>query len=99
MVVPELSRRGISARAMVRNEEQAKLAVANGAAEVVIADLRDPRSLDKASSGVSGVFHIGPAFAADEARMGLNMASWAVARFCSVPPMLGGNNACSGNRW
>ncbi|MES1264384.1 MAG: NmrA family NAD(P)-binding protein, partial [Variovorax sp.] len=73
MVVPELSRRGIRARAMVRNEEQAKLAVANGAAEVVFADLRDARSLDNASTGVEGVFHTGPAFAPDEARMGLNM--------------------------
>ncbi|MEK7943807.1 NmrA family NAD(P)-binding protein [Pigmentiphaga sp. YJ18] len=75
MVVPELARRGVSVRAMVRGEAEARLARANGAAETVEADLRDPTSLDRALRGVRGVFHIGPVFAADEAQMGLNMVA------------------------
>jgi len=75
MVVPELARRGVFVRAMVRNEAEAARARANGAAETVEADLRDPASLDRAVRGVQGVFHIGPVFAADEAQMGLNMVA------------------------
>ncbi|WP_286667713.1 NmrA family NAD(P)-binding protein [Variovorax flavidus] len=73
MVVPELAKRGVRTRAIVRNEDEAKVARSNGATEVVFADLRDPRSLDSATKGVDGVFHIGPVFASDEAQMGLNM--------------------------
>jgi uncharacterized protein YbjT (DUF2867 family) len=73
MVVPELARRGVHVRAMVRNETEAAAAKRNGAAETVFADLREPRTLAEATRGMDGVFHIGPAFAADEAQMGLNM--------------------------
>jgi len=73
MVVPELARRGVHVRAMVRNEEEASIARAQGAVEVAFADLRDGRTLDRAAAGVDGVFHIGPVFAIDEAQMGLNM--------------------------
>ena len=73
MVVPELAQRGAYVRAMVRNEAEARVARASGAAEVVFADLRDVGSLESASAGMEGVFHIGPVFAADEAQMGLNI--------------------------
>jgi uncharacterized protein YbjT (DUF2867 family) len=75
MVVPELAKRGVHVRAMVRNDMDAKVASRNGAAETVVADLRDPASLAVAASGMDGVFHIGPAFAADEAQMGVNMVT------------------------
>ena len=73
MVVPELAQRGAYVRAMVLNEGEARVARANGAAEVVFADLRDVGSLESAAAGMEGVFHIGPVFAADEAQMGLNI--------------------------
>jgi uncharacterized protein YbjT (DUF2867 family) len=73
MVVPELARRGAHVRAMVRDEAASRIAKANGAAETVFADLRQPDTLVKAATGMDGVFHIGPVFAVDEARMGLNM--------------------------
>lgn len=73
MVLPELVARGARVRALVRNQEQAASAYRRGASEVVYADLRDMDSLAKAVDGVEGVFHIGPAFVADEAQLGINM--------------------------
>jgi uncharacterized protein YbjT (DUF2867 family) len=75
MVIPELASRGVHVRAMVRDDAQAKVAQANGAAEIVFADLRQPRTLAEAAQGMDGVFHIGPVFAADEAQMGLNLVA------------------------
>lgn len=75
LVVPELARRGATVRGLVRTEEQAATALAGGAAEVVHGDLRDPDSLDAAVRGVDAVFHIGPAFVADEAQLGLNVVA------------------------
>ena len=73
MVVPELVKRGAHVRAMVRDAAEAAVAKANGASEIVLADLRRPSTLAEAVIGMDGVFHIGPVFAADEAQMGLNM--------------------------
>jgi uncharacterized protein YbjT (DUF2867 family) len=44
-----------------------------GATEVVVGDLGDPQSLDRALEGVEGVFYIGPLFAENESQLGLNM--------------------------
>ncbi|MDT4842270.1 HpnA: hopanoid-associated sugar epimerase [compost metagenome] len=71
LVVPELRRRKVAVRALVRDEARAAAARALGAAEAAIGDLRDIDSLAAATRGVDGVFHIGPAFAADEAAMGV----------------------------
>lgn len=73
MVIPELIKRGAHVRAMVRDVAEAAAAKANGASEIVFADLRRPSTLAEAALGMGAVFHIGPAFAADEAQMGLNM--------------------------
>jgi uncharacterized protein YbjT (DUF2867 family) len=75
LVVPELARRGASVRALIRHEPQAASVRARGAAQIGLGDLRDLRSLDAALDGVDGVFHIGPAFAPDEAELGLNMVA------------------------
>lgn len=75
LVVPELARRGATVRALVRDERGRQKAVDNGAAEAVVADLRDPASLRRAAEGADGVFHIGPAFQPDEARMGCNLVA------------------------
>lgn len=71
LVVPALRRRDVAVRALVRDEARAAVARALGATEIAIGDLRDAASLAEATRGVDGVFHIGPAFAADEAAMGV----------------------------
>ncbi|MCI3273536.1 SDR family oxidoreductase [Streptomyces cylindrosporus] len=72
-VLPELVARGVTARALVRDAARADVALRRGAAETVVGDLADPDSLPPAVDGVDGVFHIGPAFAPDEAAMGVAM--------------------------
>ncbi len=73
LVVPELARRGVIVRGLVRDDAKAALARAGGAAEIAFGDLRDRTSLDAALRGVDGVFHVGPAFAPDEAELGIRM--------------------------
>ncbi|WP_095090694.1 NmrA/HSCARG family protein [Mesorhizobium sophorae] len=73
LVVPELVRRNATVRALVHDPENAEKARMLGASEVATGDLRNRRSLESAVEGVDGVFHIGPAFAPDEAAMGVAM--------------------------
>ncbi|MDX8507100.1 NmrA/HSCARG family protein [Mesorhizobium captivum] len=73
LVVPELVRRNANVRALIRDSANVEKARQFGASEVATGDLRDRRSLESALEGVDGVFHIGPAFAADEAAMGVAM--------------------------
>lgn len=78
LVVPELLARGLTVRALVRDERRAAVARQRGAHETVVADLSDPSSLRAAVEGVDGVFHVNPAFAPDEAGMGRAMVDAAV---------------------
>src|SRR5450631_3468664 len=71
LVVPELKKRGATVRALVRSEEGARLARELGADETAVGDLNDPASLSAAAAGTEGVFHINPAFAPNEAELGL----------------------------
>jgi uncharacterized protein YbjT (DUF2867 family) len=77
LVVPELVRRNATVRALIREPASAEKARRLGASEVVIGNLRDPQSLEDAVEGVDGIFHIGPAFAPDEAAMGVGMVETA----------------------
>jgi uncharacterized protein YbjT (DUF2867 family) len=79
LVVPELIRRGIWVRALVRSREAGKIARERGADETVIGDLEDTRGLISATVGADGVFHIGPAFHPREAAMGVTMVNAAKA--------------------
>lgn len=79
LVVPELKQRGVTVRAMIRNENKSVAARQQGADEIAIADFRDSASLRAAASGVDGVFHINPAFAPDEAELGVAMVEAAKA--------------------
>ncbi len=45
----------------------------------MVGDLRDPQSLRSAAEGADGIFHLGPAFAPDEAEMGVAMVEAAKA--------------------
>lgn len=78
MVVPELVKRGIQVRGLVRHESRADQARRNGATETVAADLGDLDALSRASEGVDGVFGIIPAFAREETRIGTTMVEAAV---------------------
>lgn len=80
LVVPALVRQGVTVRAFVRDRSKADHATRNGATETAIGDLRDADSLDAALRGVDGVFHIGPAFAPDEAELGLRVVEAARRR-------------------
>jgi uncharacterized protein YbjT (DUF2867 family) len=70
LAVTALSQRGARVRGLVRNAEQGNEAQRLGAAEVVIGDLRELRSVDAALAGVDAVFYIAPAFLPDEAEVG-----------------------------
>lgn len=78
LVMPELGRRGALVRALIRDRSNMGLAQSLGAQQVVVGDLRDRESLDIALQGIDGVFHIGPAFAPDEAAMGVAMVEASV---------------------
>ncbi len=79
LVVPELIRRGARVRGLVHTAKNEDKARANGATEIVVGDLRDRKSLDRAVEGVDGVFYIAPAFQKDEAQLGQNMVAAAIA--------------------
>jgi len=70
LAVAALSQRDARVRGFVRNAAQGNEAQRLGAAEVVIGDLRDLRSVDAALAGVDAVFYIAPAFLPDEAEVG-----------------------------
>ena len=73
LVVPELTRRGATVRALVHDSGKEPAARQAGAEETVVADLNEPDTLPAAVKGVDAVFHIGPAFAPSEARMGISL--------------------------
>lgn len=73
MVVPELLKRGARVRALVRDDGKAEAARRHGAAETAVGSLTDSASLRRAADGVDGVFHINPAFAPDEGKLGVAM--------------------------
>ena len=79
LVVRALSARGISVRGLVQSLDRSGAARANGASEVVVADLNDRESLERAVQGVDGVFHVIPAFVPDEAATGVALVEVAAA--------------------
>ncbi|MDT5354769.1 MAG: hypothetical protein QOJ56_3301 [Mycobacterium sp.] len=74
-VLRELTKRGVSVRALVRDQQRADVARQNGATEVAFGDLTEPAGLRDVLAGMDGVFHIGPAHAAREAEMGVAMVN------------------------
>jgi len=70
LVVPELARRGVNVRGLVRDAKQGEEVRKHGASEIAVGDLRDRASLDAALNGVDAVFYIAPAFLLGEAEVG-----------------------------
>ena len=78
-VLPELKKRGLKVRALVRTRAAEEIARSRGADETVLGDLEDARCLISAAVGADGVFHIGPAFSPRESAMGMTMVDAARA--------------------
>lgn len=78
-VIPELKQRDVTIRALVRSEDKIDVARQQGADEAVVGDLNDAGSLRVAASGMEGVFHLNPAFAPNEAELGVAMVEAAKA--------------------
>lgn len=70
MVLPELVKRGVTVRALIRDPSEADTVRAHGASEIAVADLQDMKALGAALAGVQRMFYIAPAFSKDEAGMG-----------------------------
>ena len=79
LVLPELKKRGVKVRALVRSRESERKARERGADETAFGDLSEPRGLISAAVGADGVFYIGPAFAPRESDMGVTMVDAAKA--------------------
>ncbi|CAM4077770.1 NAD(P)H azoreductase [Bordetella pseudohinzii] len=73
LVVPALKSRQLRVRVLARHSAKAEAALAGGADEAVLGDLRDPASLLAAARGATGVYYLGPALVPDQKTLGLNI--------------------------
>lgn len=78
-VVPALKRKGLRVRAFVREASEADHVRDGGADEVVLGDLTDRASVDRAVHGMDNVFYIAPAFLAGEADVGRSVVEASTA--------------------
>lgn len=78
-VVPELKQRGVTIRALMWDKNKTDTARQQGADEAVVGELNDAESLRAAASGMEGDFHLNPAFAPNEAELGVVMVKAAKA--------------------
>lgn len=78
-VLPALKERGATVKALITSEDKRAEAIAQGADEAAVADLNDEQSLRRAAEGADGVFHLNPAFAPNEAELGVAMVNAAVS--------------------
>ncbi|UXA19574.1 SDR family oxidoreductase [Mycobacterium sp. SMC-4] len=65
-LVRQLVATGQGVRAFVKNEDQARRSRTDGAAEIVIGDLRQPGDLENALRGVRQIYHAAPTQLVDE---------------------------------
>lgn len=73
MVVPALVRHGVEVRGLVHDAAKREATLQAGALEAVVADLADVDALAAAVDGTDGVFGLVPAFAEQEASMGVSV--------------------------
>ncbi|HLE27228.1 MAG TPA: NmrA family NAD(P)-binding protein, partial [Anaerolineales bacterium] len=74
-VVKALAARGQAVRAFVHREEQVGAAMALGAREVIVGDMRDEVALRRAMGNAKAVYHICPNVSPDEIAIG----NWVIA--------------------
>jgi uncharacterized protein YbjT (DUF2867 family) len=72
-VVRAMAARGVAVRALVRRPEQVAPLRTDGAAEVVVGDLRDRAALRRAVHGAGGAYYICPAMNPDEEEFGVGL--------------------------
>ncbi|MBV9512293.1 MAG: NmrA family NAD(P)-binding protein [Caulobacteraceae bacterium] len=77
-VVPALVARGATVRGLVHEAKAVAWIREEGAAEVLVGDLRDHRSIAAALDGVGSVFYVAPAFLPNEAQVGVDFVTAAV---------------------
>ena len=65
-LVQQLVAQGCDVRAFVKNDDQARRSRADGAAEIVIGDLRRPGDLESALRGARQIYHAAPTQLVDE---------------------------------
>ncbi len=82
-IVHKLSKLGLPTRAIVRTETQVDGLIRLGAAEVVIAELRDAHAVNSFFQGIEKVYHICPNMSPDEEIIGELMISAARENDCS----------------
>jgi uncharacterized protein YbjT (DUF2867 family) len=77
-VVPALVARGVTVRGLVHEAKALSPVRDEGAADAVVGDLRDQRSIAAALVGVESVFYVAPAFLPNEAQVGVDFVAAAV---------------------
>ena len=77
-VIPALVARGATVRGLVHETKALASIRDEGASDVVVGDLRDPRSMAAALEDVESVFYVAPAFLPDEAQAGVYFVAAAV---------------------
>lgn len=77
-IVPALVARSATVRGFVHDAKALTPGRDEGAADAVVGDLRDQRSIAAALEGVESVVYVAPAFLANEARVGVNFVAAAV---------------------
>ena len=80
LLVPKLVAAGVPFRACVQSEASAEALRALGVSDVVVGDQSDPAFLERATRGVSSIFHVGPACHPREREMGFAMIDAARAQ-------------------
>ena len=77
-VVPALVARGATVRGLVHEAKALGPVRDEGAADAVVGDLRDQRSIAAALDGVESVFYVAPAFLPNEAQVGVDFVAAAI---------------------
>lgn len=72
-MIPELAKRGVKVRGLVKDAGQAEGVRQHGATEIAVGDLSNRSAVRAALDGVDGVFYIAPAFLPNEANVGMAM--------------------------
>lgn len=79
LVFRELVSHGADVRAFVRRPEQVESLRRQGAAEIVVGDLTDRASVERALEGVTNVFYVAPALLRKQAEVGWQLVDSAIA--------------------